>query len=430
MRATSLSTLPELPASLRQLKASQPVARCTRFALLQRFNALLLHIAPLVHTGPAGQGGDTLGGRLCRLRGLVFLEVKQGLLQRYAAATVTDADLVAVQLNRLRAMSKPAADGAHTVFAQLHAQLRRVRPRVLCRHDKACRVNFVGEASDDHGGPYREAICHLCTELQSEQLPLLIRCPNAQHAVGNGREAFLPNPSATGPQVRRQLSFYSSVDCSPQPAQAPGRPSPFYHLLLLSSVAPAALARSSGPPLYPPPCADAPARCHLWPLCSRLPVTPPSGHPPPPSPAALQRVSIWTVPFSPLCCADAPPLVLSPTAPGAVPVHWDAAGAGAAPEGDAALAQPAGRRVEAARQRGEPLSPPLAASLLLPHARPPPRHATMALPPQAGFPPLSHPPAHSPPKPKPHSPQPHSRRLPPPRHNAPPRRPRRPLATR
>lgn len=202
MRATQLVTLPELPASLRQLKASPPLARCTRFALLQRFNMLLAHIAPLVHTGPAAQGPDTLGGRICRLRGLIFLEVKQGMLHRYAAATVTDADIVAVQLNRLRAVSKPVADGSHTVFAQLHDQLSRVRPRVLCRHDKACRVNFVGEASDDHGGPYREAICHLCTELQSEQLPLFIRCPNGQHAVGNGRDAYLPNPSATAPQVR------------------------------------------------------------------------------------------------------------------------------------------------------------------------------------------------------------------------------------
>jgi hypothetical protein len=220
MRATQLTTLPELPASLRQLKSSQPVARCTRFALLQRFNTLLTHIAPLVHTGPVHTGPvhtgpvhtgpvsqnlDTLGGRICRLRGLIFLEVKLGLLHRYASATATDADIVAVQLNRLRAVSKPAADGSHTVFSQLHDQLSRVRPRVLCRHDKACRVNFVGEASDDHGGPYREAICHLCTELQSEQLPLFIRCPNGQHAVGNGRDAYLPNPSATAPQVRLKV---------------------------------------------------------------------------------------------------------------------------------------------------------------------------------------------------------------------------------
>jgi len=72
--------------------------------------------------------------------------VKQALAQRYAAATVTDADILSVHLNRLRATAKPSADGANTVFAQLHEQLSKVKPQMLCRHDKACRVNFVGES--------------------------------------------------------------------------------------------------------------------------------------------------------------------------------------------------------------------------------------------------------------------------------------------
>jgi len=75
MRVTQLASLPELPASLRQLKSSQPVPRCARFALLQRFNSLLMHFSALVHTGPVAQGPHTLGGRLCCLRGLIFLEV-------------------------------------------------------------------------------------------------------------------------------------------------------------------------------------------------------------------------------------------------------------------------------------------------------------------------------------------------------------------
>ena len=35
-------------------------------------------------------------------------------------------------------------------------QLATMRPKALCRADKGFRVNFVGEAADDHGGPYRE----------------------------------------------------------------------------------------------------------------------------------------------------------------------------------------------------------------------------------------------------------------------------------
>ena len=42
------------------------------------------------------------------------------------------------------------------VTAQLSEQLATMRPKALCRADKGFRVNFVGEAADDHGGPYRE----------------------------------------------------------------------------------------------------------------------------------------------------------------------------------------------------------------------------------------------------------------------------------
>lgn len=45
-------------------------------------------------------------------------------------------------------------------------------------------VQFVGEASIDVGGPYREAISQMCTELQSGALSLLIPSPNQKNDGG------------------------------------------------------------------------------------------------------------------------------------------------------------------------------------------------------------------------------------------------------
>lgn len=56
------------------------------------------------------------------------------------------------------------------------------RPRFCCR----CRRPL---------GPYRESFAEYCAELQSDALPLLIRCPNAVNDVGINREKWLPNPA-------------------------------------------------------------------------------------------------------------------------------------------------------------------------------------------------------------------------------------------
>ena len=61
----------------------------------------------------------------------------------------------------------------------------------------------MGEAADDHGGPYREVLSLVCAELQSDALGLLLPSPNKVHGASRGQEAWVPAPSALAPaQVR------------------------------------------------------------------------------------------------------------------------------------------------------------------------------------------------------------------------------------
>ena len=171
-----------------------------RIALLQRFNQLLARHLPAVYTGMPRKL-ETLGGRLCMLRGCILLETKLNALEQALSSTVSDSDATHVTLNRfkatkLRAKAEAEHSGAGTLFVQLHEQLGRVKPRSLFRQDKAFRCNLAGESADDHGGPYREALAHICTELQSDALPLFIRTPNGKNGVGEHRDAYVPNPSA------------------------------------------------------------------------------------------------------------------------------------------------------------------------------------------------------------------------------------------
>ena len=202
LRATQIATISEAAREASStIRAWSHGQVSMRLGLLQRFNQLLTRNIATVHTGMPRKL-ETLGGRLCMLRGAILLETKLNALEQALASTVSDVDATPVVLNRfkasrLRARAEADHSGVGTLFVQLQEQLGRIKPRALFRHDKAFRANLSGENADDHGGPYREALAHIVTELQSDALPLLIRCPNGQNGVGEHRDTYVPNPSAT-----------------------------------------------------------------------------------------------------------------------------------------------------------------------------------------------------------------------------------------
>ena len=114
----TLTTLQGDDAAFAPLAGAPARVRVLRTALLQRFNSLLARHLPLVHTGSVREeehlegelhlGVPTsLGGRLCALRGLIFLEVKLGPLKRALAATASEADHAAVSINRPNSNPNP-----------------------------------------------------------------------------------------------------------------------------------------------------------------------------------------------------------------------------------------------------------------------------------------------------------------------------------
>ena len=93
------------------------------------------------------------------------------------------------------------------MFSQLH----KLEPLLLRRRDRAFKVKFVGEASDDYGGPYREAITNVCSELQSAASPLFILCPNGQHGLGSNRASYTVRPSASGEEALQHFFFMGKL---------------------------------------------------------------------------------------------------------------------------------------------------------------------------------------------------------------------------
>mmetsp|Transcript_8955 Transcript_8955/g.19720 ORF Transcript_8955/g.19720 Transcript_8955/m.19720 type:complete len:350 (+) Transcript_8955:1474-2523(+) len=69
----------------------------------------------------------------------------------------------------------------------------------------------MGEHAVDAGGPYRESFVVYTQELQSATLPLLVRTPNGQHAVGYNRDKWLLNPGASSSTQLQMLAFLGKL---------------------------------------------------------------------------------------------------------------------------------------------------------------------------------------------------------------------------
>ena len=60
-------------------------------------------------------------------------------------------------------------------------------------------AKFAGEGSIDVGGPFRDTLANVMSELETETLPILIKTPNNRNNVGMNRECFMLNPASTSP---------------------------------------------------------------------------------------------------------------------------------------------------------------------------------------------------------------------------------------
>ena len=77
--------------------------------------------------------------------------------------------------------------------------------------DKLFSVGYTGgfgEQGVDAGGPYRECLTEVCTNLfDIEILDLFIKSPNTKDERGQTRDRFVPNPEYTSPKSIQMYEF-------------------------------------------------------------------------------------------------------------------------------------------------------------------------------------------------------------------------------
>ena len=95
-------------------------------------------------------------------------------------------------------------EGKFSIFGQIIQQLKERCPDMEnFRHnsvDERCyRINFKGEGSIDAGGPFRDSLVNIVSEMEDGLLPMLIKSPNNRNDHGSNRDCFILNPTSTSP---------------------------------------------------------------------------------------------------------------------------------------------------------------------------------------------------------------------------------------
>mmetsp|Transcript_4802 Transcript_4802/g.11584 ORF Transcript_4802/g.11584 Transcript_4802/m.11584 type:complete len:429 (+) Transcript_4802:1012-2298(+) len=112
---------------------------------------------------------------------------------------------------RVRAREDPLGAARASVLVQLASQLGGEIGHSVRQRTRPFRVRLAGEASDDLGGPFREAIAEACLDLSSGAASLLCPTPNAASGVGAHRDAWLPKPAAASARELRLFEFIGAL---------------------------------------------------------------------------------------------------------------------------------------------------------------------------------------------------------------------------
>ena len=103
-----------------------------------------------------------------------------------------------------------------TMFYQVYQQLH-VNAHMIFRQpiDQLWRAQYIGMHSTDQGGPYRDSITRICSDICSTRLSLFILCPNGRTNSGLNRDCWIPNvypPNKTIPKkIQKQYRFIGQL---------------------------------------------------------------------------------------------------------------------------------------------------------------------------------------------------------------------------
>ena len=179
------------------------------FLLLKVLNEKVKGILPYIDFSKSIQNSQRLSTIFSRITPLIFWDTKNESIKYYLENTSYASSPGELKINRMKVRKfiekgKPDLLGENTIFGAIFQHLRNFNSKIFRKNkesgnnnnSKLFTVSFVGEASIDAGGPYRECLSQAFSELQSGALSLFIPSPNQKNESGSFREKWIVNPGA------------------------------------------------------------------------------------------------------------------------------------------------------------------------------------------------------------------------------------------
>ncbi|CAF0859852.1 unnamed protein product [Rotaria sordida] len=166
----------------------------TRAKLFYRLSMLIEKVVPLLNfTLSPGQSilTDKFRAHKTYLLHSTKLQWFQKSLQKTSAKSLQD--IPSVNFDTVKASNVDDKDEA-TMFHQAYDQLHQ-NAQVLFRRqeEQLWLAQYIGMHSTDQGGPYRDSITRICSDICSKRLSLFILCPNGRTQSGLNRDCWIPN---------------------------------------------------------------------------------------------------------------------------------------------------------------------------------------------------------------------------------------------
>lgn len=160
---------------------------------------------------------NVLVDKIRSARDLIFSSVKDLLLEGTLSETATASGISVPSVAFDTIKASECRNQQDTFFYQAFQQLfAEASDNFRREHDEPCwSAEFTDMFSIDRGGPYRDSITRMCSEICSSKLSLFILCPNGRTETGTNRDQWIPNvfpPNRRIPDdMKNQYRFFGQL---------------------------------------------------------------------------------------------------------------------------------------------------------------------------------------------------------------------------
>jgi len=188
----------------------------TRAKLFYLFTTCLEKVLPIIDFSLL-PGQSLLTDKVRTAKGYILYPTKLQLLNTTLEMTSlqSEANIPSINFDTVQASISNDHD-LHTMFYQAYEQLHD-NAHVTFRQSNSqlWLAQYLAMHSTDQGGPYRDSISCMCSDLNSTRLSLFILCPNGRTNSGLNRDRWIPNVYPVNQpisnQVKKQYRFVGQL---------------------------------------------------------------------------------------------------------------------------------------------------------------------------------------------------------------------------